>query len=128
MPNSTPPVPLFDGRTRCRPGRGSKPAALMKARVALLSLAVTLAKLPGVTNQIGCAALLRATNAGCMAWRVVGMLSVRSVWLGDDPKAAAAGEPAFTSSQNLKLTFAGAGLGTAAAGARPTFWVCGSRA
>jgi hypothetical protein len=29
-------------------------------------LAVTLAKLADVTNQIGCAALLRATNAGCM--------------------------------------------------------------
>src|SRR6185369_15881169 len=76
MPNSTPPEPLFDGSRRWRPGRGSKPAALTKARARLSSLAVTLEKFAGVTNQIGCAALLRATNAGCML-----MGRSRSAWI-----------------------------------------------
>ncbi len=47
---------------RCRPGAGSKPAVLTKARSRAARPADDLRKLAAVTNQIGCAVLLRATR------------------------------------------------------------------
>ena len=72
-----PPGRTARRRCRCCPAGSNaaraaarSPTAFTKARARLSSLAMIFGKLAGVTNQIGCAALLRATKMGCMFERM----------------------------------------------------------